>query len=166
MLFYAAYGSNLHLKQMSKRCPLSKPYVKFHFHNWQLVFKGVADLQKNKNSFVNMGIYKITSECELSLDYYEDYPFLYKKKFIYREIMGEKIRIMMYIMKKKYEYSVPTVKYFNAIKKGYQNWGLEKNLLLESALHSIENNTSNGFKSRNWKDKNFIDEKFIKKIMT
>ena len=45
--------------------------------------------------------------------------------------MGEKVRIMMYIMKKKYEYSVPTVKYFNAIKKGYDARKIVKNISIK-----------------------------------
>ena len=46
MIFYAAYGSNLNLKQMKSRCPNSKPFGKIILNDWRLVFKGVADLEK------------------------------------------------------------------------------------------------------------------------
>ena len=131
--------------------------MSFCLLDWRLVFKGVADIERKKGSKVYLGLYSITSYCENSLDYYEDFPELYIKKYISQIIQGRKIEFMFYTMKVGFNYSVPTRKYFKAIKEGYENWRLDKNILLKSALHSIENNTNNGYKSKNWKDKKFID---------
>ena len=46
MKLYGAYGSNLNLKQMHIRCPNAKPVCSFYLENFNLVFKGVADLEK------------------------------------------------------------------------------------------------------------------------
>ena len=48
MNLYAAYGSNLNKAQMQKRCPKSKPFGVIVLDEFRLVFKGVADLEKNK----------------------------------------------------------------------------------------------------------------------
>ena len=66
---------------MRERCPKAKPLETRVLENWQLCFKGVADIFPSEGSIVNVGVYKITRECENALDYYEDYPNLYQKKF-------------------------------------------------------------------------------------
>ena len=49
MNLYAAYGSNLNKAQMQKRCPKSKPFGAIVLDEYRLVFKGVADIEKNKS---------------------------------------------------------------------------------------------------------------------
>ena len=48
MRLYGAYGSNLNLKQMQRRCPNSYPLNYFYLDKFALAFKGVADLEKKK----------------------------------------------------------------------------------------------------------------------
>ena len=51
-----------------------------------------------------------------ALDIYEEYPEVYEKKYIKKKIEGQYRDVMFYTMKKKYQYAVPTIKYFNVIK--------------------------------------------------
>ena len=60
MNLYAAYGSNLNKAQMQKRCPKSKPFGVIVLDDFRLVFKGVADMEKNKSYKIFLGIYKIS----------------------------------------------------------------------------------------------------------
>ena len=48
MKLYGAYGSNLNLKQMQRRCPNSYPIYSIYLENFILAFKGVADIEKQK----------------------------------------------------------------------------------------------------------------------
>ena len=48
MKLYGAYGSNLNLKQMQRRCPNSNPLYSIYLENFILAFKGVADIEKQK----------------------------------------------------------------------------------------------------------------------
>ena len=82
MNLYAAYGSNLNKAQMQKRCPKSKPYGAIILDEFRLVFKGVADIEKNKRYKIFLGIYKISQECEIALDGYEEFPNIYKKFYL------------------------------------------------------------------------------------
>ena len=69
-MLYFAYGSNLHHKQMKRRCSDSK-YIgcytldgyKLHFRNFYFG-GGVADVQKNKKGSVLGAIYNISRKDE------------------------------------------------------------------------------------------------------
>ena len=163
MRLYGAYGSNLNTEQMRKRCPNSIPLCSIYLEDWSLVFKGVADLEKNRGSIALLGIYEITKECEKSLDLYEEYPIVYNKVNIKKKVEGRIRNIMLYTMNEKYQYAKPTVKYFKVIENGYKDWNSSLKSLYSSCLHSIENNTSYGYKSENWRDKKYINESFLRK---
>ena len=82
MKLYGAYGSNLNLKQMQRRCPNSYPIYSIYLENFILAFKGVADIEKQKGSICFMAVYEITKSCEKALDIYEEYPDVYEKNYI------------------------------------------------------------------------------------
>ena len=102
-MLYFAFGSNLHHKQMKKRCKKSVYIGCYSLKGYELVFRnyyfggGVADIQKKKNSYVLGAIYKITKSDEKKLDEYEDYPETYIKKYF--KLFGKKV--MFYYMPKK-----------------------------------------------------------------
>ena len=78
---YIAYGSNMNIEQMSRRCPNAKPIGKTVLKNYKLVFKGVADIEKSESEEVPIVVWEITKECEKALDIYEGYPRLYRKEY-------------------------------------------------------------------------------------
>ena len=162
MILYAAYGSNLNKAQMKRRCPDSFPYTSIILKNWKLVFKGVADIEKSNNSKVLLGLYKVTNNCEKKLDVYEEYPAIYKKYYFNQEVNGEKKDIMFYVMNGIFNYAVPSQKYFEVIKEGYQNWSFKTDFLFKAGLHSISNNTLDGYKSMNWVDKNYLNKNYLR----
>ncbi|MBF95801.1 MAG: hypothetical protein CFH34_01144 [Alphaproteobacteria bacterium MarineAlpha9_Bin4] len=162
MKLYGAYGSNLNIKQMQKRCPRAYPICSLYLDDYRLVFKGVADLEKKRGSISFIGVYDITNLCEKSLDNYEEYPDIYNKTIIKKNIEGRNREILIYTMNKKYKYAVPTLKYFSVIEKGFKNWGGSKKLLRDACSHSISNHTNDGYKSVNWKDSKYINIKFIR----
>ena len=165
MKLYGAYGSNLNLKQMQRRCPNSYPLYSIYLENFILAFKGVADIEKQEGSICFMAVYEITKSCEKALDIYEEYPDVYEKNYIKKKIEGQYRDIMFYTMKKKYHYAVPTIKYFNVIKEGFINWNSSFKLLLDASFHSIKYDTDKGYKSENWQGKNYINKKFLKKLV-
>ncbi len=77
---YFAYGSNLCVHQMAKRCPGATPLGRGVLHDYQLHFPriaddwqdaGVAGIRPQKGSQVEGGLYRITPQCLLALDEYE-----------------------------------------------------------------------------------------------
>tara|TARA_B100000886_G_C20143190_1_gene374874 strand:- start:38 stop:535 length:498 start_codon:yes stop_codon:yes gene_type:complete len=164
MNLYAAYGSNLNKDQMLKRCPKSEPIGTIVLDKFRLTFKGVADMEKNKNSKIFLGIYKISQKCEIALDGYEEFPNIYKKYYFNYTMKGKKQKLMYYAMNKSFDYAVPSKKYFNVIKNGFKDWGFDINNLIEAGFHSLENNSENGYKSKNWYNQNFITNDFLNAI--
>ena len=164
MYLYAAYGSNLNKAQMQDRCPKSKPVRSLVLEKFRLVFKGVADIEKDSKYSLHLGIYDITKECEKALDYYEEFPKIYKKFYIEYFFEGKNEKILCYTMNKLFSYGAPSQKYFNVIKQGYYDWNFNLDNLSDAGLHCLENNTLNGYKSKNWNDQKFISRKFLKLV--
>ncbi len=166
MNLYAAYGSNLNLKQMKKRCPNAIPLKSFELLGYRLVFKGVADIEKKKNYKTSLGIYQITKSCENSLDIYEDFPNLYYKIYIDAKIDHKLCKIMTYKMVDQFNYARPTIEYFSVIKKGYEDWGLNKKQLFFSAKHSLKFLTNQGYQSKNWNKRKTINFNNLKDFIS
>ena len=133
-MLYFAYGSNLHHKQMKRRCGDSK-YIgcytlagyKLHFRNFYFG-GGVADVQKNKKGSVLGAIYNISRKDEIKLDEYEDFPKTYVKKYF--KLHGKKV--MFYYMPKKTMHVPPSKRYLNIIIKGYKDCGYRDNYIFIS----------------------------------
>ena len=127
-MFYFAYGSNLHLFQMKRRCKDSVFIKKIYLKNFRLTFRSkyrAADIEIKKNSVVPGGLFKISRSDEKKLDVYEDYPILYKK--YYFKYYGKKV--MTYTMTKKTPFTFPTERYLNIVKRGYRDCDLDKKYL-------------------------------------
>ena len=131
MIFYFAYGSNLHHLQMKRRCPNCRFMKKIILHNYNLTFRskyGAADIERKMGKKVYGALYIISKQAEKRLDIYEEYPTLYKKMFFK---YGNK-KVMTYIMAKKTKLVPPTTKYLNVIKQGYKDCKLSVKSLNDS----------------------------------
>ncbi len=161
-MFYAGYGSNLNKSQMHQRCPNAKPLEARTLVNWKFCFKGVADIFPCEGSLVNVGVYKITEECEDALDFYEDYPKLYKKEYV--ALDGYKEPILTYVMNADHGTGPPSTLYFNTIKQGYNDWKMEITDLIRAAQKALHRREHNPYISVRWHGKDLVTEKFLENI--
>ncbi len=138
-MLYFAFGSNLHHKQMKKRCKDSKYIGCYALKGYKLVFRnfyfggGVADVQEKKNSTVLGAIYKISKNDERKLDIYEDYPKTYIKKYF--KIYGKKV--MFYYMPNKTKHVPPSKRYLNIIIRGYKDCGYRDTFIVISKKKKV-----------------------------
>ena len=133
-MLYFAYGSNLHLFQMKKRCKDSVFLKKINLQHFKLTFRSkyrAADIEPKKNSLVAGGLFEISKSDEKKLDVYEDYPILYKKYYFY--YYGKKV--MTYTMVKKTPFKFPTERYLNIVKKGYKDCKLDLEVLKKALIN-------------------------------
>ena len=133
MLYYFAYGSNLHHLQMKKRCPNCKYLKKITLNNYRMTFRskyGAADIERKSGHKVCGALYIISTAAEKRLDIYEEYPTLYKKMYF----KHEQKKIMTYTMVKKTKLVPPTIKYLNVIKQGYKDCKLSMKSLNTALL--------------------------------
>ena len=137
MIYYFAYGSNLHHLQMKRRCPKCRYVKKFILNNYQLTFRnkgGWADIEKRTNKKVYGALYIISKYAESRLDKYEDYPIMYKKMYF----KYESKKVMTYTMVRKTKFVAPSTRYLNIIKQGYKDCKLNMkslNVALKLAKH-------------------------------
>ena len=127
-MLYFAYGSNLNLFQMKRRCKDSIFLKKINLKDFRLTFRSkyrAADIEPKKNSIVPGGLFEISKSDEKKLDVYEDFPSLYKK--YYFKYYGKKV--MTYTMVKKTPFKFPTEKNLNVVKKGYKDCKLDDKYL-------------------------------------
>ena len=127
-MLYFAYGSNLNLFQMKRRCKDSVFIKKYELKGYRLNFRSkyrAADIEKSKNSLVPGALFEISKSDEKKLDVYEDYPILYKKLYFtyYNKT------VMTYIMVRKTEFRYPTERYLNVVKRGYKDCKLDTKYL-------------------------------------
>ena len=127
-MLYFAYGSNLNLFQMKRRCKDSIFLKKYELKGYRLNFRSkyrAADIEKSKNSLVPGALFEISKSDEKKLDVYEDFPVLYKKLYFtyYNKT------VMTYIMVNKTEFRYPTERYLNVVKRGYKDCKLDMKYL-------------------------------------
>ena len=138
---YAAYGSNLNLKQMAFRCPYATVIGGGILQDYQLLFRGgnggsVATVEPKQDSGVPVLLWEITPRDEEALDRYEGYPHLYRKETV--EVMyGEKlVEAMVYIMNGNRPLGSPSEYYLNTIVEGYDSAGFDKDILEQAVRDS------------------------------
>ena len=138
MKIYAAYGSNMHLGQMKKRCPKAEVIGKGDLLGYKLTFRGrgagVANVEVHEHGSVSIVLWAITKECERALDRYEGYPTLYTKEVVTIATVDGERTAMLYAMTKQYEDmpAMPSEHYFEIIKQGYLDNEIKAGPLMEA----------------------------------
>lgn len=140
--FYIAYGSNLNLGQMARRCPTAEIVQTAYLRNYRLMFRGkgtaVATVEKHKGSKVPVLIWKLQPSDEHNLDIYEGYPHLYRKEMFKVTVIEKRINAMVYIMNEAlHPYGTPSCSYFETIRQGYEDSGFDANILRNAVLDSV-----------------------------
>ena len=128
---YVAYGSNLNLSQMARRCPTAEVIGTTVMRNWQLFFCGVATIRRCKGEIVPVLVWSITPDDEVALDAYEGWPRLYRKESVRVTLNGKQVRAMVYVMNDERS-SPPNAYYFDVIREGYESAGFDLSTLYEA----------------------------------
>lgn len=144
-MLYIAYGSNMSLVQMNYRCPNSYVICNGKLKGWKLVFNYHADVIKtdNENDFVPVVVWDIDSKDWNRLDIYEGYPLYYVKKTVNVILDNGKIeKAVVYVMAdNKKGIRPPSLSYFDGIREGYIENGIDVEYLYEALEYSLNNKT-------------------------
>jgi hypothetical protein len=126
---YWAYGSNLNVRQMRVRCPRAEKFERLYMADGALVFRGVADVEGREGSTVAGGLWKITADCERALDTYEGVGAgFYVKRYVTLRVAGEVQECLFYKMRERGIFP-PSEMYLASIAEGYEDFGLDVDLL-------------------------------------
>lgn len=138
---YFAYGSNMDLDQMEFRCPDAENAGSVRLEGYRLTFcsqnpeSGVATILPEEGSHVDGVLWKLTKDCEKSLDRYEGYPHLYGKETIHVKNKGGKsYECMVYTMNAPYKDcpARPSGYYLAGILRGCEQNGIDKKPIMEA----------------------------------
>ena len=160
--FYAAYGSNLSVSQMSYRCPDAEIVGTGKIMDYKLVFRLHADIEKHEGSdtgsYVPVLIWRISKDDEKRLDRYEGVKGGYYHQEKVSVVMddetdadgsnkeinagsGKEITAMVYIMNTQDKVSPPDAGYYQIIDEGYEHFGFDKKILKEALIESMDGKT-------------------------
>lgn len=141
---YIAYGSNLNLEQMKRRCPTAEVVGAAELKNWRLWFRGgnhsaVATIERERGFTVPVLVWRIRPQDEAALDRYEGWPHLYRKETLRMTVNKKRVYAMVYIMNAdRHPYGVPSAGYFNTICEGYMSANFDARILYDAVKHSKE----------------------------
>ena len=92
---YFAFGSNLHLAQMAKRCPQSRfiGTAELHKYRFQINERGFANVlpSSKRGDYVEGLVYLLSQSDEASLDRSEGVPWAYRKGSLEVEVFTASI---------------------------------------------------------------------------
>lgn len=138
---YFAYGSNMSLNQMDFRCPQASVVENVRVEDYRLTFcsmnpgNGVATILPEEGSHVDGVLWRITPECEKSLDRYEGYPRLYGKETIHvKNAEGKEREVLVYTMNEPYRNSParPSDFYLKGILEGCRENGMPTKPIMDA----------------------------------
>jgi hypothetical protein len=127
---YWAYGSNLNKRQMKWRCPKAKPVAPLSLQGGQLTFRLFADVESAEGGVIAGGLWRITRECERELDVYEGVNSNhYEKRYLLLRMPDGREEKCLYYKMIDEGVMAPTEHYFETIRQGYKDFGLDQTLL-------------------------------------
>ena len=137
-ILYAAYGSNINLKQMAYRCPNSEVAGTSMLKGYELQFRHHATIELEENSEVPILLWELDKMDESILDKYEGWPKYYIKENVTVELNGKEVEAMIYIMNGNRPIETPSVSYYDTIEQGYRENGLDLKYLETALANAIQ----------------------------
>ena len=140
---YVAYGSNLNMVQMHSRCPTAEFVGTGVIQDYELQFKGSlhnahATIAPKAGSSVPVGIWTIGKTDERRLDVYEGYPSYYFKQDIPVQMEDGTLTGMVYIMDPRMDFGNPSKSYYDIVRQGYADCGLDTAVLDQAVSTSMD----------------------------
>ena len=135
-MLYAAYGSNMNLKQMAFRCPDSKVVGTGYILDYKLKFAYHADIIPSKGDKVPVVLWNVPELDFRTLDIYEGVKGGYYKRVTLpvktkKGIMKDAI---VYVMCGEHEWEMPSESYYLIIKEGYEDNKISRKFLFDSVV--------------------------------
>ena len=127
--YYLAYGSNLNVEQMKRRCPNAIKIGTTYINDYKLEFRYYLTIVRSIGSKVPVGIWQVDENDEASLDIYEGYPSFYRKEYIEITFDNKKVNALVYIMNDVREKCKPSDVYLETCRQGYRDFDLDVSYL-------------------------------------
>lgn len=136
-MLYFAFGSNMNLPQMKKRCPGSKLVSTATLEEFRFVYDGesarwggaVGNVVPSKDHNVTGALFEVNDSDLASLDQYEGFPVRYKRKEMpVTKESGERIMAILYYREGEEE-GLPSEAYRKAVMEGARQCGVPESYI-------------------------------------
>lgn len=146
--FYLAYGSNLSVEQMLRRCPNAIYVGKTELEGYRLVFRGSRSgsyltIEPARDHKVPCLVWKVNDKDEKNLDYYEGFPNYYVKKDfkiqlfdLAHDVAICALEAFAYVMVAGRPLGTPSSAYFATCAEGYMRFGFDTMTLITAYAES------------------------------
>jgi len=143
---YFAYGSNLWLRQMEKRC-FALPFKVAKLYNHEFHYRRYyASVKESKGKSVWGALYIMDRFDITVMNKYEGFPHMYYKKLItVFDECGRSYEAFTYVADEVYSETGTFKNYFNKLKSGYIDWGLPVKELIKNTPKIIESKPTRKF---------------------
>lgn len=146
--YYIAYGSNLNVPQMRRRCPGATVLGTAELKGYGLLFRGsrtgsYLTIEEKEGGCVPVAVWDVTPEDEEKLDRYEGYPRFYYKKEMKLRVKGIRtgrwrtVTAFVYIMHEDRPAGIPSEYYMHICREGYDTFRFDRQILEEARERSI-----------------------------
>ena len=139
---YVAYGSNLNLAQMFRRCPDATVIGTSEIDGYELLFKGNKTgahltIEKKTGGKVPVGVFEVSDQDEFNLDMYEGYPIYYRKENFILPVKDNdgnvaRRQVFVYIMDERNPLGIPSNYYMDTCLRGYDDFGFNPQYLMDA----------------------------------
>lgn len=147
--YYIAYGSNLNIQQMKRRCPDARVVGTATLQGWRLFFKGsktgsFLTIEQAEGYEVPVAVWEVSGRDEQNLDIYEGFPTFYYKRELELNVKGIRTgrlydrKCFVYIMHEDRKIGVPSEFYVRTCIDGYLAFGFDICKLGEAINYSKE----------------------------
>lgn len=141
MRFYLAYGSNLSVEQMLRRCPDAVYVGTAVIPGFRLLFRGsqtgsYLTIEPKKGRSVPVLVWKVSDADEGALDMYEGFPRFYRKEEMDVELHSladgaaiGTVTAFVYVMDETRPLGRPSSLYYRICEEGYERFGFDTAIL-------------------------------------
>ena len=123
-MLYFAYGMNTNIDQMAHRCPNAISLGVAELPDYELVFRGCADIEPTLDSGMDGVLWDITDNCLAALDVLEGYPTFYTRYSVDVFHNGEWKSALVYKMNAG-DIFPPSAGYLRMLFEGYSEHGAD-----------------------------------------
>lgn len=136
---YAAYGSNLSLAQIGRRCPTAVEYGTGVLRDAKLAFAYYLGVVEAVGSSVPVAVFKVCAADVAALDRCEGLGRSYERFLVTIEVKGEAVRCFTYV-KRDNALEEPSERYYQTCLQGYADFNFDARRL----RHAKEDARKNG----------------------
>lgn len=136
-MLYFAYGSNLNIKAMQRRCPAAKPVTAAMLGGYRLQFQTYYAVVPDPAGRVPGALFELTPACVRALDAYEGKDYRQTILKVTRGDTGETVDAMAYEKISPGKVAPPTIEYVREVTIGYRDWKLDEQVLRRARYDTL-----------------------------